>query len=140
MSYKKCLLLASILPLAACQVPSAKQRHVYNSLIGKSPVEIVQVLGVPTREFQVDGHTFYAYIDQQTDYNSIGGMGYGGMGYGGPGWGGWGWGGPGWGWGWGGPGWGGGSYSSTAYTYTCQTLFDVVNNVVTGWTLRGNGC
>ncbi|MBS0960845.1 hypothetical protein [Acetobacter thailandicus] len=121
MSYKKCLLLASILPLAACQVPSAKQRHVYNSLIGKSPVEIVQVLGVPTREFQVDGHTFYAYIDQQTDYNSIGGMGYGGMGYGGP-------------------GWGGGSYSSTAYTYTCQTLFDVVNNVVTGWTLRGNGC
>ncbi|MFT8783439.1 MAG: hypothetical protein ABF823_09720, partial [Acetobacter syzygii] len=55
--------------------------------------------------------------------------GGGGGGGGSGGWGGWG--------GYGG-GWGGGF--GTAYTYSCQTNFELVNDVVKSWTMRGDGC
>ncbi|MCX2561323.1 hypothetical protein OQ252_07940 [Acetobacter farinalis] len=134
MTHKKLLLLVSMLSLAACEVPTAKERRQLDSMIGKQATDVVRAFGVPTRQFTSGQHTFLAYITQQTDYSMpMSGWGYGGWGYGG-------WGGPGWG-GWGGPGWGGG-WGGTAYsyTYTCQTTFELVNGVVSAWTMRGDGC
>ncbi|MCI1437238.1 MAG: hypothetical protein LKI03_06545 [Acetobacter indonesiensis] len=137
MTYRKRLLLVSMLSLAACQVPTAKERRMLDSMIGKQAVDVVRTFGVPTRQFKSGDHTFLAYVNQQTDYSMpMGGWGYGGWG------GGWGYGG--WGGGWGGPGWGGwgygGGFPTTAYTYTCQTTFELVNGVVSAWTMRGDGC
>ncbi|MCI2008269.1 MAG: hypothetical protein LKJ54_05950 [Acetobacter peroxydans] len=126
-------LLLALLALSACEVPSKKERQLLNSMIGHPAADVVRNFGVPTQQFEADNHLFLAYISQQTDYTMpMGGWGWGG-GWG-PGWG------PGWGGGWGGPGWGWGGGVSTAYTYTCQTTFELVNGLVTGWTVRGDGC
>ncbi|MBS1014901.1 hypothetical protein [Acetobacter persici] len=114
MTHRKFLLLVSMLSLAACQVPTAKERRQLDSMIGKQAVDVVRTYGVPTRQFVSGNHTFMSYINQQTDYSMpMSGWGYGG-----------------WGGGWGG----------TAYTYTCQTNFELVNGVVSAWTMRGDGC
>lgn len=137
MTHRKCLLLVSMLSLAACQVPTAKERRQLDSMIGKQAVDVVRAYGVPTRQFVSGNHTFLSYINQQTDYSMpMSGWGYGGWGGGWGGYGGWGYG------GWGGPGWGGGGWGGTAYsyTYTCQTNFELVNGLVTAWTMRGDGC
>lgn len=127
MTHRKLLLLVSMLSLAACQVPTAKERRQLDSMIGKQAIDVVRTYGVPTREFVSGNHTFLSYINQQTDYSM---MPMSGWGYGG------------WGGGWGGPGWGGGGWggTGTAYTYTCQTNFELVNGVVSAWTMRGDGC
>lgn len=134
MTYANKFLLVGLLALAACQVPSPQERRKLDSMIGRPTVDVIRTFGVPTRQFTTGNHTFLAYISQETDYSMP--MG-GGWGYG-PGWGGgWGyggWGGYGGGWG----GWGGGM--GTAYTYTCQTNFEVVNGIVSSWTMRGDGC
>lgn len=78
MTYRKLFLLVSMLSLAACQVPSPKERRLLDSMIGKQAVDVVRTYGVPTREFQSGNHTFLSYISQQTDYTSMGGWGYGG--------------------------------------------------------------
>ncbi|QEO16771.1 hypothetical protein [Acetobacter vaccinii] len=132
----KILPIVSFLALAACQVPSPQERKLLDSMVGKQATDVVRAFGVPNREFVTGDHTFLAYIHQETDYT----MPMGGWGWGGPGWGwGGGWGGPGWGWGggWGGPGWGGGGM---AYTYSCQTTFELVNGIVSAWTMKGDGC
>lgn len=122
MTYANRFLLIGLLALAACQVPSAEERRKLDSMIGRPTVDVIRTFGVPTRQFTTGDHTFLAYITQETDYTSMpmgGGWGYG------PGWGG-GWGGyGGWGYGgWGYGGWGGGM--GTAYTYSCQTNFELV--------------
>ncbi|QDH17935.1 hypothetical protein [Swingsia samuiensis] len=136
------LFLMSFLTLSACDIPTVQQKQVLNSMVGKSEVDIVREFGVPSKSYQAQGHSFLAYIDNETQYSpgSIG-MGYGWDSYGwggGPGWG-WG-GGPGWGWG-GGPGMGwSGGIPPTYYNTSCQTTFELVNDRVIGWTMRGNGC
>ncbi|KXV76750.1 MULTISPECIES: hypothetical protein [Acetobacter] len=108
MTHRKLLLLVSMLSLAACQVPTAKERRQLDSMIGKQAVDVVRTYGVPTREFVSGNHTFLSYINQQTDYSMMPMSGWGGTG--------------------------------TAYTYTCQTNFELVNGVVSAWTMRGDGC
>ncbi|MBR2123758.1 MAG: hypothetical protein IJ934_01055 [Acetobacter sp.] len=122
------LLTLVVCPLVACQGLSKQQRKLLNSLIGKHIDDVIQAFGVPNRKFVSGNHTYLAYVNQQTDYT----MPMSGWGWGGPGWG------PGWGWGWG--GWGGWGTPGMAYTYTCQTTFELVNGIVTKWTRRGNGC
>nr|WP_202405259.1 hypothetical protein [Saccharibacter sp. 17.LH.SD] len=112
--------------------PDLQQKNVLNSMIGQSTVDVLRRFGVPARDYRAQGHEFLGYIQTETEYSP-----------GTPDWG-WGWGGGygygyGSGWGMGPGGWGGGfppTYSST----TCQTTFELVNDRVTGWTLRGDGC
>lgn len=117
MMHKRFILLLGALALTGCQVPSKKERRQLDSMIGKQTTDVVRTFGVPTRQFVSGNHTFLAYINQQTDYTM-----------------------PMSGWGWDG-GWGGmGGGMGTAYTYTCQTTFELVNGIVTAWTMRGDGC
>ncbi|GAN92007.1 hypothetical protein Gbth_005_008 [Gluconobacter thailandicus F149-1 = NBRC 100600] len=136
MKKAKLLSVVALLALSACEVPTLQQRQVLDGMVGKSEVDVVRQFGVPSRSYQTEGHSFLAYIENETQYSGGGGWGWGG-GWGGPGWGGWGggWGGPG---GWGG-GWGGG-FPSTYYNTTCQTTFELVTGHVVGWTMRGDGC
>ncbi|MGC5748219.1 hypothetical protein J4P41_06180 [Gluconobacter sp. NFX36] len=140
MKKAKLLSVVALLALSACEVPTLQQRQVLDGMVGKTEVDVVRQFGVPTRSYQTEGHSFLAYIENQTQYSGGGGgWGWGGWGggWGGPGWGGWGggWGGPG---GWGG-GWGGG-FPSTYYSTSCQTTFELVTGHVVGWTMRGDGC
>ncbi|MFT8402894.1 MAG: hypothetical protein ABF654_03350, partial [Gluconobacter potus] len=89
------LSVLALLGLSACEVPTLQQRKVLDSMVGKSEVDVLRQFGVPTRNYDAQGHTFLAYIDNETQYS------------------------PGGGWGW--DGWGGGM--GTAYTYSCQTNF-----------------
>lgn len=134
--------LVAVMALAACSGPTEEQRKQLNSLVGKTEVDVIRAYGVPTRTYQADGHVFLAYIDNQTNYYP-GSMGWGWGWGGGPGWGG-GWGGgPGWGWGgwgWGGGMMGGGGFPPSVYNSVCQTTFELAAGLVTGWTMRGDGC
>ncbi|WP_016738064.1 hypothetical protein [Gluconobacter thailandicus] len=127
MKKAKLLSVVALLALSACEVPTLQQRQVLDGMVGKSEVDVVRQFGVPSRSYQTEGHSFLAYIENETQYSGGGGWGWGG-------WGG-GWGGPG---GWGG-GWGGG-FPSTYYNTTCQTTFELVTGHVVGWTMRGDGC
>ena len=139
MSVQRMLALAAvaapILILAACQVPTPAQRRQLDSMIGRNQVELVRNFGVPTRTYTADGHTFLAYVENESSYSpgSLG-FGYGGFGYGGFG-GGYG----GFGGGFGGFGYGGG-FPPTYYSSSCQTTFEVASDKVTSWTMRGDGC
>ena len=141
MSVRRLLPLALIavpmLSLAACQTPTPAQRRQLDSMIGRTPVDLVRNFGVPTRTYTADNHTFLAYVDNESSYSPGSfGPGFGGFGYGGFG---------GYGGGFGGFGYGGGfggfgGFPPTYYSSTCQTTFEVTTDKVTSWTMRGNGC
>ncbi len=144
MSFRRLLplvvLAAPLLGLAACQTPTPAQRRLLDSLIGRPPVEVVRNFGVPTRTYSTDGHSFLAYIEDESSYFPGSGFGYGGFGYGGYG----GFGGFGGYGGFGGfggyDGFGFGGFPPSYYSASCQTLFEVVDDKVASWSLRGNGC
>lgn len=119
--------IVMVLGVTGCAVPELQRHSVLQSMVGQSSVEVLRRFGVPTRNYQTQGHTFLSYIHTQENYS--------------PGtWGG-DWGGYGYGYGWG-PGlgaWGGGMPPMYS-TSTCQTTFELVNDRVTSWSLRGDGC
>lgn len=133
------VLAAPVLALAACQSPTPAQRRVLDSMVGRTPVDVVRTFGVPSRTYSADGHSFLAYIDDQSSYFP---------GSAGPGWG-WGFGGYGWGGGFAGYGGGygfdggygfGGGFPPTYYSSSCQTTFELVGDKVASWSMHGNGC
>ena len=135
-------LVAPVLALAACASPTPAQRRALDAMVGRSPVDVVRSFGVPTRTYSTDGHTFLAYVDNESNYSpgSPGpgwGWGFGGLGWGGGYGGGWG---GGWGGGYGGYGGFGGGFPPTYYTSTCQTTFEISNDKVASWAMRGDGC
>lgn len=138
-SIHKLTLVAALLALAGCAVPSAAERARLDALIGKSELDLIRTRGVPTRTFTTDGHVFLAYSSSYTDYSPgfggyspfgdgpFGGFGYGGFGYGGFGYGGFGYG-------------GFGGIPPSIDTYSCSTTFEIEQGRVASWTLRGDGC
>lgn len=114
--------------LAGCVTgPSLAERM--SQFVGQPEQVLVQDLGVPNRTVTVKGVTYMAYIHRSTEYIP-GSYGYGPYGYPpfmGPFY---------WGGGWG--GWGG--FPPQVATYSCETTFTVVNNLVRSFSLRGNGC
>ena len=135
-------LAAALLALSACAVPSPAQRRVLDSMIGRSEPELVRAFGVPSRTFSTEGHTFLAYVENDSSYSpGFGGFYGGGFGYGGYG----GFGGFGSGFGYGpGFGYGGfGGFGGVPPTFTvssCATTFEITNARVASWTVRGDGC
>ncbi len=138
-------LAAALLALSACAVPSPAQRRVLDSMIGRSEPELVRAFGVPSRTFSTEGHTFLAYVENDSSYSpGFGGFYGGGFGYGGyGGFGGFGGFGSGFGYG---PGFGYGGFGGfggvppTFYVSSCATTFEITNARVASWTVRGDGC
>lgn len=137
--------LSALLALSACAVPSPAQRKMLDSMIGRSETDLVRALGVPSKTFTTEGHTFLAYVENDSSYSPGGGFG-------------WGWGGGGWGWGGGGfGGWGGGfgggyggfgggfggyggGFPPTYFESSCATTFEINAGRVASWNVRGDGC
>ena len=123
--------------LGGCEVPTAAQRARLDAFIGHPEIDLLRAYGVPSRSYAAQGHTFLAYQTGYTTidpgfgpwdgfgpfgYGGFGGFGYGGFGYGGLGYGGF------------------GGIPPTVNNYTCNTTFEIVDDRVAAWTLRGDGC
>ncbi|MBS0562767.1 MAG: hypothetical protein JSR21_22175 [Proteobacteria bacterium] len=92
--------------------------------IGQPVTVLIAGMGVPNRTFDANGVRFLAYDEQQIDV--VPGS------YGAPIWGV----GPGFpGWGWGPP-----PMPPSIVTWSCQTTFQVQDDIVRAFTLRGNAC
>ena len=72
MKKAKLLSVVALLALSACEVPTLQQRKVLDSMVGKSEVDVIRQFGVPTKDYQAEGHSFLAYIDNQTQYSGGG--------------------------------------------------------------------
>lgn len=122
---RRLLVLVLLLPLlGACVDGIAQRQAFFGQFVGKSEVDLVRGLGVPTRTFDTDGRHFLAYTEQ-TLQAIPGGLGYG---YG-------------WGGGWGrGPGFYGVGSTAGVIVRTCEATFEVVDAKVMGFTLMGNAC
>ena len=140
MRLKYLLPVPALLALASCEVPNAAQRRALDALIGRSETDLLRTYGVPSRTITNNGHTFLAYVQNDSSYSpGTPGFGYGGFygpgfGYGGFGYGGFGGFGPGFGYG------GFGGFPPTYYQSYCTTTFEIVNDRVASWNLRGDGC
>lgn len=98
---------------------------VLNALVGQPETTVVRQLGVPTRTFETAGRRFLAYEEQRssTIYNDgpFFAGGFGGF-YNG--------------------GFGGvyGGLPTQVVRRVCETTFEIANDRVVTWTLRGNAC
>ena len=109
-----CLLIAL---LGACTNLLAARQAQLNLLVGKTELDVVQAMGVPTRTFDTGGVRFLAYEQSQTQVIPASPWyWYGPM-----------------------PGFYGG-FPPQVVTWACDTTFSLVDGHVTGYTLRGNGC
>lgn len=120
---RKPLILAGVLALSACAYPNPNPQLVahLDSLKGKPEAALLQDMGVPTRSYDSSGHRFLAY--DRTRYDTI--PGTPGFGY----WGYW----HGWGGGW-------GAFPPEIVRRDCEITFDLLNNTVQTYQLRGNDC
>lgn len=123
---RRVLLFAGLAALAGCAYPNPQHVAALNALVGKSETDLIRAYGVPNRTFATGGHTFLAY-DRSRIETIPGTPGFGGPW--GPYWGGWGYG----GWGWGG-------IPPEIVQRQCETTFELANDVVLRWSLRGNAC
>ncbi|MFC0385397.1 hypothetical protein [Muricoccus vinaceus] len=116
-------LALSLLGLAGCATgPSLSDR--LSSYVGRSELELVQALGVPTRSYETGGQKFVAYEEQRTvalPGGFAGGPFYGPYGR----------------------GFYGGGFASLGNTYVpvqCDVTFALHEGRVASFTYRGQGC
>ena len=115
--------LSCVLLLGACTAGVDRAAYL-NGLVGQPQTEIVRQLGVPTRTFTAGNHTFLAYEQQKSSTIYGGGPFFaGGFGstYGG----------------------GFGAFSSfpaEVVPRSCETTFEIVDDRVLTWAVRGNAC
>lgn len=115
------LLLAAVL-LSGCAT-TAKYEKALNSWLGSSELELVRQWGPPQQAYEAGGSKFLVYSNSGTVY--IPGQA---------------------------PSYQTNYYGNTAYTtpyggvpaqniaVSCETTFEVVDDVITNWTWRGNNC
>jgi hypothetical protein len=117
------LFLATALLLAACS-NGADRTAFLNTLVGQSQSELVRRIGVPTRSFVADGRTFLAYDEERSStaysggtlfFGGFGGFHGGGFGY-------------------------GAGLPTEIVPRRCETTFEIINDRVATWSLRGNAC
>lgn len=111
--------------LAGC-AEGPSRPDVLNALMGQPESEAVRVLGVPSRTFTSNGHSFLAFDDRQLEYVAAA-----------PPFGPWGAFGP-----FGPYNYGYGYYipPTVPVERVCETTLEVVGGRVASWSLRGSGC
>ncbi len=116
-------LLATVLVLGACST-AADRAAFLNTLVGQSQTELVRRMGVPSRSFTADGRTFLAYDEERSSTVYTGGPffvgGFGGFRGGGFGY--------------------SAGFPTEIVPRSCETTFEIVNDHVVTWALRGNAC
>ena len=114
------IIIGMLVGLAGCN--GLVEREAYlNRLVGAPEVDVVRILGVPSRTYGAGRHKYLAYIERRAEIYSGGPFFFGGGFYG--------------------PGYGGlAAFPAEIIDRTCETTFDVVAGRVAAWTLRGNAC
>ena len=113
--------LAALLLVSAC-APAFDRGAYLNRFVGAPESTVVQQFGVPTRTFQTGGHTYLAYDEHRSSYVPGTTSLFFGSGFYGPGF----------GYGFG--------FPSEVIPRVCETTFDIVQDRVVTWSLRGNAC
>ncbi|MCR0982997.1 hypothetical protein [Roseomonas populi] len=117
----RALSLLPFLALAACATgPTLDQR--LSTFVGRSELELVSALGVPTRHYETGGQKFLQYDEQRTVAFPAG---FGGGPFYGPY----------------GRGFYGGGFVGTTYApVQCDVTFALNDGRVSGFSFRGQGC
>lgn len=116
---RRCLIFLFL--LAGCTSLAdlrAEREAQLGSFIGQSEADLVRTLGVPSRQFETDGHRFLAYLERRVDfvpgYSPFRPYRYG-FGFA--------------------PG-----FPPQAIERSCETTFEIVTGQVFSYALRGNAC
>jgi hypothetical protein len=110
--------------LTGCGIFAGPDRKAQlDQLIGKPETDVIRAMGVPNRTIQAEGRQFLAYTDHQWDtfagYDMFSGYGrYGTLGYRRQGF----------------------EADPSLYERYCETTFEIVDNKVASYTLRGTAC
>jgi hypothetical protein len=116
---RRCLILLLLLSGCANLAEMRAERDAQlASFIGQSEADLVRALGVPSRQFDADGHRFLAYVERRVELvpGSIPFRPYRfGYGYG--------------------PG-----FPPQAIERSCETTFEVVTGKVLSYAIRGDAC
>ncbi len=118
------LALPLLLTLAACATGSGRVA-LLDRLVGQPETELVRRMGVPSRTFETGGRRFLAYEEQHPA--EIVGSGFYGGGFHGRYFG-------------AGIGAGFGAFPAEIVPYRCETTFEVADQRVVTYALRGNAC
>lgn len=110
------LLLSCVLALSGCVSGLAQRQAFLNQFVGRPEHELIQVLGVPDRTYQVDEVKYVGYQEQQVEILPSPPFG------------------PWWHYRW------SGMFGPEIINLTCETTFVVRDGVVKSYTLRGNAC
>jgi hypothetical protein len=112
--------LLTALLLAGCVDGLAERQAFLSGLIGRTETEVVRIMGVPTRSFEVGGQRFLAYDERRLEVlPSAPVMAP------------WGWRGP---WPYGSP------FPSEVVTLSCETVLEISAGRVSAFQLHGNAC
>ncbi len=112
--------LPVLLLATGCDPYALRRRQAADAaLVGLSEAELVRALGVPARTFAAENRRFLAYDEVRTDF----------LGDDYP------WRPPGFGW-----GWDLAARQTQVVQWVCETTFEVADQRVIGFTLRGNAC
>ena len=122
------ILPAGILLLVAACEPGVSRATYLSQFIGRTEPELIAAVGVPVRSIESGGVKFLAYSDRRVDIipGSPGFAGYG------PAFGPYGYGSP--------YGYGFASLPPQVIERDCETTFELVDNRVRSFKLRGNAC
>jgi hypothetical protein len=117
---RRALLLAG-LALGACATGPSRQ-ELMATYVGQPVTVLLAGMGVPNRTYETSGIRYLAYDEQHVDLLPSPGF-YGPWGYG-----------P-YGYAWASP-----AFPPTIVTWGCETTFQVTEDVVRAFSLRGNAC
>ena len=121
----RCAILIAASALGACATGPSRI-EVLQSYVGQPVAVLIAGLGVPNRTYEANGVRYLAYSEQRVDI--LPGS------YGGP------WGYSPWGYGPYGYGWPPPMFPPTVVTWACETTFQVQDDIVRAFSLRGNAC
>ena len=116
MAMRHLVLLLGGIAVTACTNGLAARQAELAMWVGKPEIELVQLLGAPSRTYQTGGLKILTYEERRVEI-SPGSYPYG------PG-----------------PFWYGGGFPPTAETLVCDTTFTIGDGVVRSFSLRGNAC
>jgi hypothetical protein len=102
--------------VASCTNQLAARQAYLNQFVGQPESAVVQAMGVPTRSFVTGGVTYLAYDEHRVDFlpapPTFAPWYYGGY----------------------------GAFPPQVVQFNCETTFEVADNKIRAFTLRGNAC
>lgn len=113
----RCIIIFMACSLTGCVSGLANRQAQLSMWVGKPEVELVGIMGAPSRTYETAGMKFLTYEERHVEIVPSTPYTFG------PG-----------------PFWYGGGFPPTATTLVCDTTFTIAAGVVRAYSLRGNAC